>query len=349
MTMLDKVYEGVDSLKQLAVAARDSAIKVKDVSFEINNSWSQSTLLRHAKFYFGNYEEPPAHQQFNIEWGLIRGTPTGWYERSAEEVREEIERRSKVDVEELKQDVTRLESGFEKLKRDASLALIDAGFQDVSAVEGFEFRTATDHFNNLNPTSFMTRDSAAIASGRYVAPHIYYRAIAMSALGIEEEIDKFAYVLRKLGGSQKVAKSNGDFWDLIHPDIRNVSEKQFRDGHYLDAVRSAFIEVNDKVKKKYKKDTGVEEDGFNLMKLAFGDFGASSSTFNGTAKYSLADLSTESGRNFQKGFSLISAGAVLGLRNPRAHENAADEKDKAVHLLFLASWLMLSIFPASQK
>ena len=39
---------------------------------------------------------------------------------------------------------------------------------------------------------------------------------------------------------------------LIHPQIVKVSQKLFVDGHYSNAARDAFIEINDRVKKLYK-------------------------------------------------------------------------------------------------
>ena len=342
---LDDIFATADKFRQSAVAIQKEAKKVRNACSEIDKSWSQSALTRHAKFYFGNYEEPPVRYQFNSEWGLINGIPAGWEEKSNEEVCLEIEKRSGVTIETLKEKVTELEAGFKALKQEASLTLLEKGVQDISEIEEFEFKNATDYFNILNPSGFRTRDSVAVASGMYVSPHLYFEAIAMSALGAEKQLDDFLYKFKKLGMATVKPEKGEDFWDMIHPAIRAVSEGKFKNGHYLDAVRSAFIEFNDKTKQRYKKDTGTEEDGFNLMKLAFGDFSTPNSVFNGTVKYSLADLSTDSGKNFQKGYSLISAGALLGLRNPRTHANVADEKDEATHLIFLASWLMRIAFP----
>lgn len=341
---LTDIFTAAEELRKLAASVREDAKKIKETCSEIDSSWSQSAFTRHAKFYFGDYEEPPVRNQFNIEWGLINGIPAGWEEKSNDEVCKEIEKRSGVSTSRLKEVVTKLESEFKILRRNASLSLIEGGVRDVSGVESFKFTGATKHFNTLNKVPRMTRDSSAVASGVYIAPHIYFEAIAMSALGIEEQLDEFIYKVRKLSGTTP-SKGGEDLWNLIHPAIRAVSEKQFKDGHFLDAIRSAFIEFNDRVKQKYKKDTGVEEDGFNLMKLAFGDFSTANAGLNKTVKYSLADLSTDSGRNFQKGFSLISAGTVLGLRNPRAHANISEEKDEAIHLIFLASWLMKIFSP----
>jgi len=49
-----------------------------------------------------------------------------------------------------------------------------------------------------------------------------------------------------------------DFWAMIHPDVITVSQKKFEDGHYADAVESAFKEFNCRVQKTVKQKTGKE-------------------------------------------------------------------------------------------
>jgi uncharacterized protein (TIGR02391 family) len=53
----------------------------------------------------------------------------------------------------------------------------------------------------------------------------------------------------------------------------------------------------------------------------------------------LADLSTEDGRNIQKGYMQIFAGAMTGIRNPKAHSNVTIDANRAIHHLHLASLL----------
>jgi uncharacterized protein (TIGR02391 family) len=125
-----------------------------------------------------------------------------------------------------------------------------------------------------------------------------------------------------------------DFWTLIHDDIRRVSKKRFVDGHYSDAVESAFKEVNTRVKKIVREKTGQEYDGAPLMQRAF-------SVDNPIII--LDDLSTETGKNVQKGYIQIFSGSMTGIRNPKAHANMTTSKEKAIHFLFLASLLMMKM------
>lgn len=122
-----------------------------------------------------------------------------------------------------------------------------------------------------------------------------------------------------------------DFWSLIHKDITSVAKGKFEDGYHADAVESALKEICMRVKKIVKEKTGQESDGADLMYQAF-------SPKNPIIV--LDDLSTASGRNIQQGYMQIYAGSMIGIRNPKAHENIVIDKERAMHFLFLASLLM---------
>ncbi len=122
-----------------------------------------------------------------------------------------------------------------------------------------------------------------------------------------------------------------DFWSIIHNSIVSVAKKKFEDGHYADAAESAFKEINTRVKVIVKTKTGKELDGANLMFCAFP---------NKNPLIILGDLATETGRNIQEGYLHIFAGAMLGIRNPKAHENITIGKERAMHFIVLASLLM---------
>ena len=83
-----------------------------------------------------------------------------------------------------------------------------------------------------------------------------------------------------------------------------------------------------------KDKTGEELDGANLMNKAFS---------LEKPMIVLDDLSTETGKNIQKGYIQIFAGAMTGIRNPKAHENIKISKEKAIHFIFLASLLMYKL------
>jgi uncharacterized protein (TIGR02391 family) len=126
------------------------------------------------------------------------------------------------------------------------------------------------------------------------------------------------------------AASEDVFWSLLHERVAKTAKGRFDAGHYADSVEAALKELNSVVKVLVKKATGKELDGADLMHQAL-------SPKNPIIV--LDDLGTESGRNQQMGYMEIFAGAMTGIRNPKAHENLTITKERAIHHLFLASLL----------
>lgn len=126
----------------------------------------------------------------------------------------------------------------------------------------------------------------------------------------------------------------GSFWDFIHPRIKSISKPRFDAKFYADSVESAFKEVNDVIKKLVLSIDGREMDGASLMTSAF-------SPNNPIIR--LSDLSNDSERNIQQGYMQIFAGAMTGIRNPKAHANLHPDRPRTIHLLILASLLMSKV------
>lgn len=129
----------------------------------------------------------------------------------------------------------------------------------------------------------------------------------------------------------QIDETEMDFWNIIHGSVVKVAKKKFEDGHFADAVESAFKEINKSVKDVVKKQTGDELDGADLMFKAFN---------MPKPIIQLSNLSTISDKNIQEGYMHIFAGSIKGIRNPKAHENLIIEREMAIHFIFLASLLM---------
>lgn len=123
-------------------------------------------------------------------------------------------------------------------------------------------------------------------------------------------------------------------WDSIHPQIKAVTKDRFDDGYYSDAVEAALKEINTRVKTIYLERTAKEKDGANLMHAAF-------SVQNPVIK--LGNTSTETGANVQQGYMQMFAGAIIGIRNPKAHNNQTISKSDAIRKLHFASMLMYKL------
>lgn len=138
-------------------------------------------------------------------------------------------------------------------------------------------------------------------------------------------------IRKRIEATANYSASNQDFWLYVHPSIASVARGRFREGTYADAAEASLKEVNAVVKRIVIERTERERDGADLMQHAF-------SMDKPVIK--LADLSTESGRSEQKGYMQIFAGAMTGIRNPKAHENIQINREKAMHFIYLASLLM---------
>jgi uncharacterized protein (TIGR02391 family) len=125
-----------------------------------------------------------------------------------------------------------------------------------------------------------------------------------------------------------------DIWRFIHAQISAVSKQRFEDGYYADAVECAFKEINTRVKKLYLKQTGEEKDGSDLMRKAFSP---------NKPVLIFECLDTQTGKSVQQGYMDIFAGAMTGIRNPKAHANMTITEVDAVQRLMFASLLMSKI------
>jgi len=114
----------------------------------------------------------------------------------------------------------------------------------------------------------------------------------------------------------------------IHPEILLVSEKLFNDGHYAQAIEEAFKKIVLLVKQK----SGREDlDGCGLMTTSF-------SKNSPILKFN--QLKNRIDQDEQEGWMHLYVGAVLGIRDVKAHGNII-QKDpiKTLEYLSFASLL----------
>ncbi|MBC8990889.1 TIGR02391 family protein [Micromonospora chalcea] len=114
----------------------------------------------------------------------------------------------------------------------------------------------------------------------------------------------------------------------LHPTVSRAAGALFANGHYSRAVFEAFRAVEHAVQEA----TGLTESGVPLMHRVF------------NPQQPMIDVARHTGRNAddeRKGFQFLFAGAIAGLRNPRARgEELADTRDEALECLALASLLL---------
>lgn len=122
-------------------------------------------------------------------------------------------------------------------------------------------------------------------------------------------------------------------WYIMHPEIIRVARKRFDAELYADAVEAAFKEINLQVKTKCKG-RHQNKDGKGLMTIAF-------SGTNPVLKFK--ESSVFSNFDIQEGYMHMFAGAMQGIRNPKAHENDIIDKADALRKLAFASMLMYKL------
>ena len=113
----------------------------------------------------------------------------------------------------------------------------------------------------------------------------------------------------------------------IHPLIADAAGRLVEDGHYANAVEDACKALEALVQKR----SGIaDKSGTQLMQGVFG---------GATPVLKVADLGTQTGRDEQQGMAFMFAGALLGLRNPRAHSLRTDDPERAIEYIAFISML----------
>ncbi|MCJ2063133.1 TIGR02391 family protein [Methylobacterium sp. J-088] len=121
-------------------------------------------------------------------------------------------------------------------------------------------------------------------------------------------------------------------------ELRRHTESRFSAGHYQDAVLEAFKYVNNYIKRRVRI---PGQDGVKLMELAFSP---------NSPILCLNEFYSASQKDEQAGYMRIFAGAMQGVRNPRAHENEFDDDpERALELLSLANHLLEKAKIAKKK
>lgn len=127
--------------------------------------------------------------------------------------------------------------------------------------------------------------------------------------------------------AQRVAPVRRLTFENLHPKVRAAAGDLFADGHFASAVSDAFKSIEVRV----RLISGLTQSGAPLMGTAF------------SPKAPLIDVAREDGRSGddeREGFLALFRGAMIGIRNPYAHELFKDEDpQQALEYLGFASLL----------
>ncbi len=125
-------------------------------------------------------------------------------------------------------------------------------------------------------------------------------------------------------------------FDNFHPRVQAAAGELFADGHFASAISEAFKSIEVRVKKA----TGIDQSGAKLMASAFHPT---------DPPLDVATEAGQSGKDEREGFQALFRGAMIGIRNPRAHELfKAEDPQTALEYLGFASLLHRRIDHAEQ-
>ena len=164
----------------------------------------------------------------------------------------------------------------------------------------------------------------------------YKRGIDGAIAKLQTVIDMFEEKLDAEPESP-VSRTRRAFGELdLHPEIAHAVTKLFQDGHYANAVEDACKVLDLMVKMRSGKHN---LSGTELMQVAFSPK-APLLAFN--------DLNSETDHSEQQGMMYLYAGAMLALRNPRAHELIEDDPVQALEHIAFLSFLCKSLKRATR-
>lgn len=123
----------------------------------------------------------------------------------------------------------------------------------------------------------------------------------------------------------------------LHPRIAEACADLYRDGHYRNAVLDACLALVDYVKQKSRC---RDRDGADLMRYVF-------SKNNPVLAFNA--LADDTDLNEQEGLMHLFEGAVLALRNPRAHTLSDDSPEEALEYIALLSLLAKRLEKAQRR
>ena len=144
------------------------------------------------------------------------------------------------------------------------------------------------------------------------------------------EVNKLHIELSKQPGIEKKQPQNLSLEQVVtDKDLYKNVKELFNNGHHAEAVKKAFVFLDNLVKSKSE----LDKTGADLMRAAFSA---------NRPILRLNSFTSTSENNEQQGYMEIFAGAMIGIRNPRAHEHDwEDTQERALQLLGLANHLII--------
>lgn len=244
-----------------------------------------------------------------------------------------------LSAEEMRSSIRKLERRIKELDEFDPASIEQRSDPRIGALENKLRDTISDVFghgtieyNRFRPGSL---DTAGYNS-------IYETPIAEVVQGVLESKQRELLNLRTIielfnekledGAESPGNRSRRSFGDLeLHPEVSRACSKLFMDGHYAEAVETACKVLDMLVKMRSMR---TDPSGTELMQLVF-------SPKSPVLRFN--DQQTDSERSEQQGMMYLFAGAMLAIRNPRAHGLVEDHPENAVSYISFISMLAKSL------
>ena len=165
----------------------------------------------------------------------------------------------------------------------------------------------------------------------------YKKGIESAVSNVNTIIELFTERL-ELSGASPAGRARDALAGLsLHPEIERAVVTLFQNGHYANAVEDACKVLDGLVNIRSGK---YDLSGTDLMQTVF-------SVKNPILAFN--SLQSDSDKSEQMGMMFLYAGAMLALRNPRAHEIVEDDPEKALELIAFLSFLAKSLDKAKRN
>lgn len=115
--------------------------------------------------------------------------------------------------------------------------------------------------------------------------------------------------------------------DEIDVELWETIQKNYETQNYTGSILDSVLRLTDTIRNK----TGLEGDGASLIGQAFG---------GDNPRIKLNKLQTDSEKDIQRGIQVILRGIYVGIRNPRSHDVAKDEKRTADAIIIFINYLL---------
>lgn len=195
----ERVQTTGERLRKLHDASKPAVARLQEALAQVTSSWSGSCAGYHGRLYYRNFDRPPLHEQFSVEWGGLHGLPQGWKERTPEEVLNAIETRAGSRITTVEEAANAVGPDLESLRRDIGVVLapirqlpmLATEAKRLDALEEMRLRVSKHEYLKANMPGIHTRNSDAAFQGITIPAHLYYEAQLVEASSVFRKGQEF--------------------------------------------------------------------------------------------------------------------------------------------------------------